>query len=224
MIWLAAGAILFVGIHLLISGTRLRAQLAGRLGERAYMGLFSLLSAGALTWMIVAFARYNTPVPTALMQQRWLAAAGVLVAFVFVVLGLLTPGPTAVGGDAVLDSPEPARGIHRITRHPFLWGVALWAAVHLVFNPQPAGLWFFGAFLVLALIGPPSIDAKRAAKFGEKWARYAAVTSNVPFLAIAQGRNRLVPRELGVIKLAIALAAFAGFLLLHPMLFGVHPV
>ena len=28
--------------------------------------------------------------------------------------------------------PDIARGMVRITRHPFLWGVALWALVHLI--------------------------------------------------------------------------------------------
>ncbi|MDZ4320983.1 MAG: NnrU family protein, partial [Phenylobacterium sp.] len=55
MIQLTAAAAFFVLIHLLISGTRVRDTLVGRMGEGVYMGLFSLLSVAGLTWMIMAY-------------------------------------------------------------------------------------------------------------------------------------------------------------------------
>jgi uncharacterized membrane protein len=39
----------------------------------------------------------------------------------------------------------PARGIQRVTRHPFLWGVAVWAFVHLIANGDVASLMLFGS-------------------------------------------------------------------------------
>jgi uncharacterized membrane protein len=108
----------------------------------------------------------------------------------------------------------------RITRHPFLWGVALWGLCHVLVNPDPAALLFFGAFLLLALLGPHSIDAKRGRKHGESWSRFAAATSNVPFAAIAAGRNHLALRELGLWRIGLGLVLYLAFLMLHPMLFG----
>ena len=52
---LIAAMAVFVLIHLLVSGTRLRDALTGRIGEGPYMGLFSLASVGCLTWLILAF-------------------------------------------------------------------------------------------------------------------------------------------------------------------------
>ena len=49
----------------------------------------------------------------------------------------------------------------RVTRHPFLIGVGLWAVLHLVANGDVASFIFFGAFAVTALAGTVSIDAKR---------------------------------------------------------------
>jgi uncharacterized membrane protein len=43
-----------------------------------------------------------------------------------------------------------------------LWSVALRAAVHIVDNRDSAAMVFFGTFLVTALLGMPSIDAKLA--------------------------------------------------------------
>lgn len=37
-----------------------------------------------------------------------------------------------------------ARGIVRITRHPFLWGVALWALVHFIVNGDLASVILSG--------------------------------------------------------------------------------
>lgn len=221
---LALAAVAFAVLHLLVSGTRLRDALAARLGEQVYLGLFSLASIALLAWLIVAYGHVRTVQPTPLAGLRWLAMALVLVAFVLMVLGLTTPSPTVVKGEKMLDRAEPAAGIQRITRHPFLWGVALWAAVHLVFNPGLAHLLFFGAFLVVALAGTASIDAKRARRFGDKWARYAQLTSNVPFMAIAQGRNRWPGAELGWLKVGAGVAAFALLLALHARFFGVSPL
>jgi uncharacterized membrane protein len=220
---LILAALFFVGIHALISGTGLRAVLVGKLGEKAYLGLFSLLSAVALAWLILAFVHARVIMPTPWLEYRWFAALLVFVAFQFIVLGMMTRGPTVVGGESALDQPDPARGIHRITRHPFLCGFAIWAATHMIFNPEAAPLCFFGAFLLLSLIGPWLIDAKRARALGAKWQSYAAVTSALPFLAIAQGRNHLVLAEIGALKIVIAAVIFGAFALLHARLFGIAP-
>lgn len=223
MTTLALAALTFIALHLLVSGTRLRDVLVARLGERAFRGLFSLATAVVLGWLIWAYGQARTPALTPFMELRWLAAALMFIAFLFIVLGLMTPGPTIVGGEKLLARENAARGIHRVTRHPFLWGVALWAAVHAAFNPEPANLVFFGTFLFVAGVGTFSIDAKRARAYGESWQRYAALTSNIPFAAIVQRRNTLAPAEFGLPALGAVLAAFAVFALLHARFFGLPP-
>jgi uncharacterized membrane protein len=221
MTTLVAAALAFAALHLLVSGTRMRDGLVGALGAQGYRAAFSLASAALLGWLIWAYAGSRQPGPGELWHLRGVAGALMLVAFLFIVAGLMTPGPTVVGGEKLLERDNPARGIHRITRHPFLWGVALWAAVHMVFNASVPNLVFFGTFLGVAVAGTFSIDAKRARHFGEKWRRYAAGTSNLPFAAIAQGRNRLVPAEIGAVRLIAALVAFGAFAFLHGRFFGV---
>ena len=217
---LALAALAFTAMHLLISGTALRGVLVARIGEAAFKALFSLASAVVLGWLIWAYAQARVPQPTALAEWRWLAGVLGFVAFAFIVLGLLTPGPTIVGGEKLMNRETPARGIHRVTRHPFLWGVALWALVHAIYNPQAANLLFFGTFIVVAGAGTFSLDAKRARAYGEQWKRYAGLTSNIPCAAIAQKRNTLVLAELGWVKPAIVVAVFAAFVLLHGRFFG----
>jgi uncharacterized membrane protein len=217
-------AAFFIGIHVFISGTALRSVIVRKTGEQGFLGLFSLLSLGAILWLVHA---YRQVTPVALWGSvDWFKPAAFLligVAFLFVVIGLTTPNPTMVGGESALKGAQPVKGILRITRHPFLWGVALWALSHLVMNGNSASLVFFGTFLSLALIGPFLIDAKRRRKLGAKWEPFAAATSNVPVAAIAAGRNSLPRNELGGWQIGLGLLAFAGLLYFHASWFGVSP-
>jgi uncharacterized membrane protein len=95
-----------------------------------------------------------------------------------------------------------------------MWGIRLWAAAHIVARGDVKSLVFFGGFLLLAAIGTASIDARKRAN--PDWPRFAALTSHVPFAAIAQGRNRLDLREIGWLRPAIGLAAFLAVLAFHP--------
>ena len=55
------------------------------------------------------------------------------------------------------------------------------------------------------------------------WEPFAAQTSIVPFAAIAAGRNRFIPREIGVWRWAIALLAYVLMLGGHGPVLGVSP-
>jgi uncharacterized membrane protein len=110
----------------------------------------------------------------------------------------------------------------RISRHPFLWGIALWGAGHLMANGEMASVLLFGGLAVMVLLGTRSIDRKAAARDPEGWARFGAVTSNVPFGAIIQGRNRLALGEIAL-PLVVALAAYALVAWTHRLLFGAAP-
>lgn len=228
MIVLAAAAAAFLLIHFVVSGTKLRDAITARIGEGPYMGLFSLASIAALTWMGFAYgAARHGPDPvwwTATAATKWVQLGVTLLAFLLAVPGLLTPNPTSVRQEATLDRPDVATGMVRITRHPFLSGVALWAAGHLLVNGDLAGLILFGSLLALAVFGPLSIDAKRRRALGPKWEAFASVTSALPFAAIAQRRQQLKLGEIGWWRIAIAVAAWAALVWAHPLIFGVSPL
>ena len=223
MISLTFAAMAFIGIHLGVSGTLLRDRIVARIGLRGYMVAFSVASVGAIVWLISAYnaAEY---VPTWGQLEWWKPVAIVLMlpAFLLVVIGLTTPNPTSVAQEALVD--RPPQGIVRITRHPFLIGVAIWAGVHLVGNGDVASLLFFAALAIVAVAGTASIDAKRRRVLGDKaWNVFASRTSIVPFAAIAAGRNSLMMREIGWWRLAAGLAAYALMLGGHAHIIGVSP-
>jgi uncharacterized membrane protein len=214
---LIAACAYFLLIHFGVSGTRLRDVLTAKLGDRPYRGLFSLASLVGIVWVVYAYRRAPL-IPTwgFLPGLRPAAYVLVFIAFLFAVIGILTPSPTQVGMESRLD-PAMARGMVRITRHPFLWGVGLWAATHLIVNGDVASLLLFGSFLVLAIGGTASIDAKRRRKFPERWPEFAGATSSVPFAAIARGANRLAPAlaEMGAWRILAALVLYGVAFYLH---------
>jgi len=228
MTMLFAAAAVFLLIHLAVSGTRLRDAIVGTIGEGPYMGLFSLASLAALIWLGIAYAQahrgpdpvYWQATPVTMLAQLFVTLA----AFLLVVPGLMTPNPTSVRQGSLAGKEGVVKGMLRITRHPFLWGVALWAAGHLMVNGDLASLALFGTLFVVAVIGPFSIDAKRRRALGAGWEPFASQTSAVPFAAILSGRQSLRLGEIGWTRIAAAVAAWAILLWAHPLLFGVSPL
>ncbi len=222
---LALAALYFLAIHIFVSGSPLRDRIVRRTGEQGFLGLFSVLSLIGIIWLARSYAAAPAIVLWASpIGFRPVALLLVLVAGLLVVVGLATPSPTATGGEGVLDGAEPATGILRITRHPFLMGVALWGLTHLVASGDAAGTILFGAMLVLGVVGPGLIDRKRQLRFGARWEPFARATSVLPFAAILQGRNRLVLSEIGVWRPAAACVVYASLLAAHAWLFGVNPM
>jgi uncharacterized membrane protein len=223
MLFLAA---LFLPLsHFGISSTSLRSILVERLGERPYQVFYSLVSFAAFAWLIVAYRHAEALVVWIAPGLVKLAALPlVLLAFLLVVVGLTTPNPTTVGAEALFDRPNVARGILRITRNPFLWGTALWALAHIAVTGDLASFLFFGSIATLGLVGASLLDAKKARQHGERWQRFAAVTSSLPFRAILEGRQQLALREIGGWRIALAVGLFVIVLLAHLRLFGVSPL
>lgn len=217
----------FVFIHTGLSATRLRDMAVKWMGEWPYRGLFSVASLAILAALVPAFAAarhsadnrvFWAATPALGRPAMLLIVLGLLLALI----GLLTPGPTLAGGEALLNRPEPAKGVLRITRHPFLWGAALWAAGHLIVNGDLASLILFGGLLLVSVAGTRSIDRKCAKRNPAGWAPFAGATSNVPFAAIFSGRNRLRPLEPGW-RALVAVGLVGALYAAHPYLIGVAP-
>ncbi len=229
MLQMMLASVLFLGTHLGISSTGARPALVGRLGEGGYLVLYSVLALATLSYLIWLYGnlpRYDylwLPNPSLYLVPKVVMP----VALILLVGGFMVKNPTNVGADGMLTAAdadqELARGVTRITRHPFQWGVVLWAVSHLFANGDTVSVVFFSTFLILSGLGTVLIDRKKAAKLGDAWTPYAQQTSNVPFGAILSGRNRLVLSELWlpvVVGVAVNVGAYYG----HEWLAGVRIV
>jgi uncharacterized membrane protein len=222
---LTVAAVFLIGTHFGIASTPLRGELIGRVGENGYRALYSLLALVALVWLATAWrAAPHVPLWDAGAGLRHLAVTLMPLAFLLVVCAVTSPNPTVVGQKPDPDAGSPAVGIIRVTRHPFMWGVALWALLHLLANGDEASVVFFGAFVVLALAGTALIDARRTRENAPGWGVFLQATSNLPFAAILQRRQRLAIGEIGLWRVALALGLYVVLLWLHPRLFGVSPL
>lgn len=221
---MALAAVTWFLLHAAVAGSSLRGVLVGRFGDKAYRGGFSLASLASIWWLV---SEYRGAPFLQLWVPPWplyfVPVALVPVAFVLLVGAFTVPSPTAVGGEKHLAEAEPARGLLRLTRHPFLWSVVLWATAHLLVNADAGSLLFFGSLGVTALRGTFDIDSKRRRSNPAEFARFEAMTSNVPFAALLAGRNRLVLREVWL-PLALGLALALGAVALHPHFFGASAV
>jgi uncharacterized membrane protein len=208
---LLAATAAFIVTHF-VSSTPLRAAAVRAIGVWPWRGLYSLVAFATLGWMIWAYgqAPRGAPLWTPLRELPLLVmpAAFVLLA------GGYWRNPTIVGAEKLLKSDDPARGLIRITRHPLMWAVMLWSAAHVAARADARAIVFFGGLFLVAALGTVLMDRKKRAN--PDWPRFAALTSNVPFMAIVQGRNRIVWREIGWLRPAIGLALFAATLFLHP--------
>lgn len=217
MTLLILAAALWVFVHVGISGTRLRDGAVARLGEGRFTQAFSIASVVSIVLLVLAWQNAETTVLwSAPAWLRWVLAILMLPAFVLF-MASHKRNPTAVGNKGLGEEP---RGIQRVTRHPMLMSFAIWALVHVIGNGDTAALVFFGAFLVTAVAGMPSIDAKLARRHGEAWAGFAAKTSILPFGAIMAGRNRLVLSEIGWMPPVVGLVLWAALLHFHRAVFG----
>ncbi len=211
----------FVGGHFLVSSTPLRAILVRLLGERLYLGFYSLLALWLLIW--TGFAYHAAPYRELWGHLPGLAALP-LVAMPFALL-LLVAGYTSRNPTAVMQQPVgpgwKSAGILAVTRHPLMWAIALWALSHLAAKGDLAALILFGGIATLALAGTRLLDAKKRRAWGERWAPFAAATSTLPFAAIAQGRARFDPAGIGWWRFALAAALYLLLLWLHPIVISV---
>ena len=222
---LAFAGLAFCGSHILLSSTGLRGSLRDQLGERGFLAVYSLTAVVTFAWFLVAYAH----APTIILWERreWTALVPVVVmpfAAILLIAGYTTANPTAVGMERMARANDPAPGILRVTRHPVMWAIGLWAVSHLIANGDLRSLMFFGAFAGLSLGGTVLIDRKKQLALGSNWPRLAEVTSNLPFAAVIAGRTGLRWREIGLLRIAAGLLLYAVLYRAHGIIAGLPVV
>lgn len=219
MFELVAALAVFVASHSLTNIGAVRRPAERALGRRGFIAAYSLLSLLLLAWVIAAFAA--APVVVVWPQEPWMRLVPLLampLASVLVFAGLTAPNPFSIGpGGRGFDPDRP--GVLRLTRHPVLWGLGLWAGAHLLPNGEVAALLLFVPLLAMAAAGPALLDAKRRRLLGADWPRLAQRTGG----GLACDWAALV-REAGPLRLAGGLGLYALLLALHQPVIGITPL
>lgn len=181
----------FVGTHFLLSHP-FRGALAGSFGERGFAGLYSLVAIGTFVWMVIAYR--NAPLTAPLWpvgDVLWAIVTLVMLIAAILFMGSLIKNPALPNPGAPATVPSEAKGVFAVTRHPMMWGFALWGFCHIAIFPIAANIVLSAGIIVLALGGAALQDEKKEKLLPETWPKWEAKTSYWPFAAIAQGRARL---------------------------------
>lgn len=149
MTLLLLGLVLFLGIHSVsIVSPAGRHDLARRLGEGPWKGLYTVVALAGFGLIIAGYAAARQA-PVVLwvppVAMRHLAALLMLPVFVLLLAAYL-----------------PGR-IQRAARHPMLLATKFWALAHLLANGNLADVLLFGSFLAWAVADRISVKRRAAA-------------------------------------------------------------
>jgi uncharacterized membrane protein len=219
---LFAATLAFVGGHFLLSSAPIRNTLVRQIGEKLFLTNYSVVITMLFVWMVLAFR--DAPFEelwTDILVLEWVPAVVMPVALFLAVCGLTTPNPTLAGSDALTAGRDPTSGIMRITRHPFLNGVALWALAHLLANGDTGSLILFGGLFILSTGGMWHIDKKKEAQHGADWGPVLLTTSAVPFRALIQKRTSFDWAGIGWWRPAVTVVIYVALIWAHPAALGV---
>lgn len=139
MIILYAGLILFFAVHFFSTfrSRSLEQDIKRRLGEKKYMGVYSIASAlglGLIVWGYKQTA-IGEQLVAPIADGRTISSVLMLFAFVLVVAAQM-----------------PAGHIKKLLRHPMLIGVCLWSISHLINGASYKHFLLFGSFLIFSVI------------------------------------------------------------------------
>lgn len=180
---LIAASVAFVGTHFLMSHP-LRQGMVARLGERGFTGFYTIVSLLTFGLMIWAYSASSVEAPAPLWDagQMGRVIATVLMWLGSVLfMGSLRRNPALPRPGKRIEKLDEPNGVFAITRHPMMWGFALWAIVHAIVNPTEASLILNFAIAFLALVGAALQDRKKSMLLGDLWREWIAKTSFVPY-------------------------------------------
>mgnify|MGYP000672125018 CR=1 FL=1 len=147
MAWLILGLVLFLGAHSTrIFAENWRQAILERLGEKAYKGVYTLVSLVGFGLMMFGFDQVRWDSPVLWSPPVWAKHGAALLMLVSLVLL------------ACVYSPRNA--IKAKLHHPMVLSVKVWALAHLLANPRLADVVLFGAFLIWAVLNFRSARAR----------------------------------------------------------------
>ncbi|MGJ3263243.1 MAG: NnrU family protein [Salinarimonas sp.] len=211
MIEFAAALAVFLLAHSLPARLGLKDRLVARVGRRAYLVGYSLVSLALLAWLIDAARRAPVvPLWDPAPWQAWIPLVAMPVAFVLLVAGLAQPNPLSI----TLRAGGKPGAVVAVTRHPVLWGFLVWALAHVPPNGDVVSLVLFGGMAAFAVAGFPILDRRARRHLGDgRWRALAG-----------RGGPRTEWGGLAIAALA-GLVLYAWFLLQgHARLIGVDPL
>jgi len=201
MALLILGLVLFLGAHSTrVFAENWRQATLERLGEKAYKGVYTLVSLVGFGLMMFGFDQVRWDSPVLWSPPVWAKHGSAFLMLVSLVL--------------LACAHAPRNAVKAKLHHPMVLSVKVWALAHLLANPRLADVVLFGAFLLWSVLN------FRAARRRD---RLAAAS-----LSAGEGSGALEPevssaatwRAIGIGVVVWAILLSRG----HAWLFGVSPL
>lgn len=179
---LALACLAFVGTHFLMSHP-LRQGLVRALGANGFALVYSGVSLVLFYWMVVEFNRAPKggmfwPVGDVI----WAIASIITLIAAILFTGSFVRNPSLPGMPDAMAAQDPA-GVFRVTRHPMMWGFALWGVAHILVAPRADNFIFAGSIVFLAVVGAKAQEIKKAKLTGVEWDAWLRRTNFWPKLS-----------------------------------------
>lgn len=179
IITLIAANAAFVGTHFAMSHP-LRAAMVKALGAGGFQIAYTVVSFATLGWVYFAF----TAAPPADLPGSgdigWIVATLLTLPAMILLAGSFAGNPALPTPHAEAQARAEPKGVFRVTRHPMMWAIGLWAISHMVLFWSLRTLITAAAMGILALVGAKLQDAKKATLMGDAWQQWEANTSYWP--------------------------------------------
>lgn len=179
IIALIAANIAFVGSHFAMSHP-LRAPMVKALGAGGFQLAYTAVSFATLAWVYFAFLAAPAADLPGSGEAGWIIATILTWPAMVLLAGSFIGNPALPTPQAEAQTRAEPRGALRVTRHPMMWGIGLWAISHLVLFWSTRTMVTALAMGILALVGAKLQDAKKEALMGAAWAEWESKTSYWP--------------------------------------------
>lgn len=215
--------IVFGGGHVGLSAIPVRTRLIGALGLRGFKALYSLVAVVGFSGLFITYWGHRHEGARLFYRQTWgrhVTELIMLFAVLFVVTATVWRRPGTTVAEMTGRYDRSARGIQRITRHPLNTGFGLFGLGHMIVNPTVGDWILWGGLLAFSLLSALHQDRRLLATGPADYKAFHGETSFFPFVAIAEGRQRLALGEISRIALVAGVVLYAAIRMLHPILIG----
>ncbi|WP_086618218.1 NnrU family protein [Erythrobacter tepidarius] len=181
IVTLVAANAAFVGTHFAMSHP-LRAAMVKALGAGGFSAAYSVVSFATLGWVYVAFKAAPPADLGGSGDFGWIIATVLTWPAMVLLAGSLIGNPALPTPMAEAQARSQPKGVFKLTRHPMMWGIGLWALSHMALLWSTRTMVTALAMGILALVGAKLQDGKKEALMGEAWAEWERKTSYWPQL------------------------------------------
>lgn len=210
---LVVATVAFVATHFIMSGP-IRPVLASTFGAQGFLLFYSLISVATFAWAVIAFDRVDSDLAlwNGVATVPWALASLLTITALVLLIPSFVRNPALPGKSAAGVGTWIPTGVFRVTRHPMMWGITLWAIGHIIAAPTLRVLILMSGLILLALLGSHFQDQRKVAQNKREFSPWQRRTSFWPQW-----------RELASLKSIWLLAFLVWFIAtwLHYHLFGI---